>query len=84
MSEPARLTCRELVELVAAYLDGALPESDRTRFERHIDGCSGCRAYLDQMRKTVAMTGRLREEDVASPMRERLLGAFRSWSAGTT
>jgi hypothetical protein len=35
------------------------------------------------MRKTVAMTGRLTEEDIAPPMRERLLGAFRDWSAST-
>jgi hypothetical protein len=29
------------------------------------------------------MTGRLTEEDIAPPMRERLLGAFRDWSAST-
>lgn len=83
MSEPRRLTCRELVDVVTAYLDGALTDGDRARFERHIDGCSGCRSYLDQMRKTVAMTGRLTEEDIAPSMRERLLGAFRDWSAST-
>jgi anti-sigma factor RsiW len=77
------MTCRELVDVVTAYLDGALGEGDRARFERHIDGCYGCRRYLDQMRKTVAMTGRLTEEDIAPPMRERLLGAFRDWSAST-
>ena len=84
MTDHARLTCRELIDLVTAYLDGALQGDARARFDRHIDACVGCRRYLDQMRKTVRMTGRLTEEDVSPLMRERLLGAFREWSAGAT
>jgi len=43
--------------------------------------CDGCGAYLDQMRKTIALAGRLREEDVAPAARERLLASFRDWKA---
>ena len=39
------------------YLEGAL-RRDRLDFERHLVWCSFCRDYLDQMRTTIALTGR--------------------------
>jgi anti-sigma factor RsiW len=35
------LNCRELVELISAYLDQALSNGDRARFERHLTDCAG-------------------------------------------
>ena len=40
------MKCREVVELMTDYLEGALSAIDRHRFEEHIAGCDGCRAYL--------------------------------------
>lgn len=42
------LTCRQFVELVTAFLDGALDEDTDVRFRRHLRGCAGCDAYFDQ------------------------------------
>jgi anti-sigma factor RsiW len=81
VSEVGRITCRELVGIVTEYLEGTLDADDRARFESHIGRCAGCRAYLDQVRKTIAMTGRLSEDDIAPSMRDTLLGAFRDWKA---
>ncbi|HJR18457.1 MAG TPA: zf-HC2 domain-containing protein [Actinomycetota bacterium] len=75
------LSCKELVELVTDYLEGALSRRDRKRFERHIAACHGCTAYLEQMRVTIRLTGELVEEDLSEPARGELLAAFRSWSA---
>jgi predicted anti-sigma-YlaC factor YlaD len=72
------LTCRELVELVTDYLEGALSTADRLDFERHLVWCSWCRDYLDQVRTTIELTGKVHEEP-ASPLREQLLDAFRDW-----
>jgi anti-sigma factor RsiW len=47
------MNCRELVELVTAYLDGALPADVRAAFEAHLAECPGCAAYLEQMRTTI-------------------------------
>ncbi|HET6847534.1 MAG TPA: zf-HC2 domain-containing protein [Gaiellales bacterium] len=74
------LPCQELVELVTDYLEGALPPADRERFDRHIAGCDGCTAYLEQMRATIRLTGRLRPDDVDPAARAALLRAFRGWS----
>jgi anti-sigma factor RsiW len=77
------MICRELVELVTDYLEGALPEEERVRFEEHLSACDGCTAYLEQMRQTIRLTGMLSEEDVPPEARERLLEAFRGWKQGS-
>lgn len=79
MTAPRPLTCRELVELVTDYLEDALPPPERERFEAHLAVCEGCTTYLEQMRATIRVTGRLSEEQVSPEARERLLAAFRSW-----
>jgi len=73
------LTCREIVELVTDYLEGALSTGDRLDFERHLVWCSWCRDYLDHMRTTIEVTGRPETADPPSPLREQLLEAFRDW-----
>jgi anti-sigma factor RsiW len=73
------LTCRELVELVTDYLDGALPSRDHARFEAHIAACANCREYLAQFQQTIALTGMLREEDVDPAARDALLAQFGEW-----
>jgi hypothetical protein len=74
------LTCVELVELVTDYLEQSLPLRDAERFEEHLAFCDGCGAYLEQMRATIAMTGRLREHDLPAELEERLMQAFHGWS----
>jgi anti-sigma factor RsiW len=73
------MPCQELVEVVTDYLDGALAASDRLRFEAHLDECDGCRAYLEQMRHTNAVVGRVEAEELSEETREGLLAAFRGW-----
>jgi len=75
------MTCRELVELVTAYFDGALPDADRQRFGAHVALCPGCESYVRQMRQTILLAGELREEDVTSEAKEPLLAAFRDWKS---
>jgi MFS family permease len=48
------LACKQLVELVADYLDDTLAPEMRARFEEHLAGCDGCNAYLSQTQQTIA------------------------------
>ena len=73
------LTCRELVELVTDYLEGALPRTERARFESHIAACVNCREYLAQFQQTIALTGTLREDDIEPAARAALLAQFGEW-----
>ena len=75
----ATITCQELVEVITDYIEGTLPEDDRERFEAHLEQCDGCRIYLDQMRRTIAVVGRLSEESLDPRTRGELVQAFRGW-----
>jgi len=73
------LTCEEVVELVTDYLEGALNEADRERFEEHLVVCGGCSNYLDQIRTTIELTGRVTLDDLNDETKAELLAAFRDW-----
>ncbi len=73
------MNCRQVVELMTAYLEGALSSADRARFEEHIAGCDGCTAYMAQMRMTMRVVGRLAEVPVPEVVQKELVDAFRSW-----
>jgi anti-sigma factor RsiW len=77
-SAAADLTCRELVELVTDYLEDALPEPERERFEAHLAECEGCRRYMEQMRATIELArhGAALQE---RPEMAALLEAFRGY-----
>ena len=72
------LACREIVELVTAYLEDALDAVDRERFEEHLVFCDGCANYLEQMRTTVRLSA---SADLLLPaaLENRLLMAFSDW-----
>jgi anti-sigma factor RsiW len=74
------VTCQELVEIVSDYLEGALPKADRERFDAHLEGCEGCRRYLDQMRMTIRVVGTLTEADLDPGAKDQLLQLFREWN----
>jgi anti-sigma factor RsiW len=78
-AESDEMTCRELVDVITDYLEGALPEADRARFEQHLGECPYCVSYLDQMRATIVTLGELREESLPAPVRDDLMAAFRDW-----
>jgi anti-sigma factor RsiW len=71
------IACAELVELVTAYLDDALPAADRERFEAHGAGCDDCSAYVAQFVRTL---GALPREELEPPALDALLAAFRDWA----
>jgi predicted anti-sigma-YlaC factor YlaD len=74
------LTCAHVVEIVTAYLEDALGAADRERVEEHLVFCDGCSMYLEQMRETIALTGRLETEQIPPRLQDELLAAFRGWS----
>ena len=62
-------------------LEGALAEVDEVRFEEHLAMCDGCAAYLDQMRSTIRVVGRLDPESIDLEACNRLVHAFQDWKA---
>jgi anti-sigma factor RsiW len=79
MTPTGETTCRELVELVTSYTEGALPEAERVRFEQHLVICRGCSAHMDQVRVTQRTLRSLGAAGLDPAARNRLLDAFRDW-----
>jgi anti-sigma factor RsiW len=73
------LVCQQMVELITDYLEGVLPRAQRRRFEAHLSGCEHCTEYLEQMRATIRLTGRLQAEDLSPAMREEFTSIYRRW-----
>jgi predicted anti-sigma-YlaC factor YlaD len=74
------VTCSAFVEVLTDYLENVLEPGERAEIERHIVICRGCSNYVEQMRSTIDVLGRIAEDgDVQS---ERLLSMFRAWQAG--
>jgi anti-sigma factor RsiW len=81
-SRREQLLCMQVVELVTGYLEGTLPRADRRRFESHLSGCEHCTEYLEQMRITIRLTGRLAAEDLTPAMRREFAELYRRWAPG--
>jgi anti-sigma factor RsiW len=73
------MDCNELVELVTAYLDGALDADTRARFDAHLLDCDGCENYLQQFRETVRTVGKITDDELDPAFRNRLLEAFKNF-----
>jgi anti-sigma factor RsiW len=76
------IACQELLELISGYLDGALPRDTTAAIEAHLAACDDCTTVLEEFRRTIALTGQLREEQLVPADRELLLATFRDWAAG--
>jgi len=78
------LACKELVEIVTDYLEGTLSERERARFDAHMLTCGPCREYVEEMRSTLRLTGRLTVESISTDSRDQLLLALRRMKASET
>jgi anti-sigma factor RsiW len=73
------MKCREFVEFLMEYLDGALGDSERRVFEGHVERCPACVNYLETYRATIRLGGVCAsEEDVPPDVPEELVQAILS------
>ena len=66
------MTCRDVIEVLADYVDGALSLDLVAELERHLEGCEPCRAYLATYRKTRALGAEANRLEMPAEMRDRL------------
>lgn len=80
------LRCRDVLALLADYVDGELPPDDLARVEVHLSGCDTCEKFGGEYGTLV---GRLREKIGVEPpepsdVRERLANRMRIEWEGVT
>lgn len=61
------LTCEDVNEFLAAYVDDDIPDSIRRRYEAHVARCQVCSAYLSQYRSTMRLTREADSIDAEPP-----------------
>jgi anti-sigma factor RsiW len=44
--------CQQLVDFCLDFLDGSLPEEERTHFQDHLGRCGECVAFFETYKKT--------------------------------
>jgi anti-sigma factor RsiW len=76
---PEQLTCRELVERVTDYLDGALTADEQARLEQHLVLCLGCQHHVSQVRGTLRVLHALPVEESDPDALGALVETFRTW-----
>jgi anti-sigma factor RsiW len=79
---PGGICCQDLVELVTAYLDGALPPDEDERMRKHLEVCGACVEYVEQVRATARLAEVAAIELELRPNRDTLLHAFREFKQG--
>jgi len=74
MDEPSQdIGCPECMDLLADYVDGALPRDQAELLEWHIEGCAPCVAFVNTYKGTVDAAKRLRQTTLPPELRERLI-----------
>jgi anti-sigma factor RsiW len=78
MTSPRRLTCRELIEFLSAYVEGELSADERAAFDAHLSVCPHCVDYLHGYRESIrlgkaALAG---ESEIADEAPEELVAAI--------
>jgi anti-sigma factor RsiW len=73
LSDESRIDCPECMDLLADYVDGALPRHKADLLEWHLEGCGPCVAFVNTYRGTVDAAKRLRETTLPPELRQRLM-----------
>lgn len=74
------IVCRQAVALVTDYLEDALPRRQRRRFENHLRQCPNCSRYLEQIRLTIDIVGRVEPETLDPDMKTDLIDLYRRFT----
>jgi len=50
------MKCQDILPRLSEYIDGDLPDNERSRIARHIRSCARCRAVLRTLQKTIVLS----------------------------
>ncbi len=76
------LTCHEVIDFLAAYLDDELPPDVRACFEEHLGVCPPCVDYIATYRQTQALALRAAQDEASDdeaapePLVQAILAAW--------
>jgi len=66
------MTCKDVIDLLAEFLDQTLTSSAAERLEGHLRDCAPCRAYLNTYRKTRGLVREVGRSEMPIELKSRL------------
>jgi anti-sigma factor RsiW len=66
------LTCRKVTEILIDFVEGTLPDEQRSLLERHLCGCVPCAIYMHTYHDTIRLTHALPDEPLPTEFATRL------------
>ena len=67
-----RLTCQQLTDIILDYVTNEMEPVLRAAFERHLECCADCVAFLHTYQETIRTTRSVCREDVPAEMVNRV------------
>jgi anti-sigma factor (TIGR02949 family) len=74
-----QIDCEQALRQVLEYVDHELGEHDHSLMEQHLRTCKSCFSRLEFERRLKEKMGMLRDDEVASPLSERVKGLLKSF-----
>ena len=66
------MTCKDVIEIIADFLDRTLGSDAAEKLEAHLRDCAPCRAYLNTYRKTRGLVGEAGRVEMPEELKSRL------------
>ena len=71
------ITCRQFVEVLTDYFEGALEEPTLSRVEEHLVMCDWCVTYAEQIEATIGALRSTPREDPPPRLQQAIVTALR-------
>ena len=72
------LTCQEVVNLLAEYLDETLDVQTAKALEGHLEGCVACHNFIKTYKATAAWVKEITYEEIPDEFKDRLASFLRA------
>jgi anti-sigma factor RsiW len=66
------VTCQDLIGLLLEYLEGTVGPDVVAEFERHLEECAPCRAYVRTYRRTRELTAEVTRVEMPAELKALL------------
>jgi len=70
------MTCQQLIDFIGRYRENELSSDERAEFDRHLEICPSCVAYLKTYEQTVLLTKASADDAVPPSVPESLVKAI--------
>jgi anti-sigma factor RsiW len=71
------MKCKELLQMLNEYVDGAVDPAVCEEFEKHLAGCNPCQVVVDNIRQTITLYKDGQPYELPVKFRQNLHGALR-------